>query len=456
MQQIWITTAHITLPEQPMRLGAIMCYANDHDDYEARLQAYADSVQMHYRHQLAPLPLTTYLTRHGRVELLNIAKTINLDEVKVIYFDEPPKATPIAKQDYLLRHVINDVVPFDRQFGRAPRLFAPDEIFKLLFPHRDIPANMFEKGYRDKPQPVFPQPESDTAVEEHDKHLFGEPLPPLNCYMIVDATRHWLFPPSRMDCRFECLFQGKLAEEDAAKSAPHLVEIIPDEHSDMMGLFSEKDALTTYSWEDKLGIFVQSRHDFDAVLLHFRRLVTQADENGKWHFFRFYDPVVLRQYMEVIAKSPEKLARFFGYDQRIVHAFASGYDDSFHYYSLKALPEATQSAPIMLTDWEIDGFAKQRWLESRENIADYALQTYPHIVETSDREQFLSDLDSGIKNGYSTETAAMRYALCKTKANKNKLDFSTVEAKINTLDCSADERAGKLWNELMQGEEYAE
>ncbi len=315
---------------------------------------------------------------------------------------------------------------------------------------------MFEKGWQDKPQPVFPPPVGDAELDALDKELFGEPLPSLKCYMIIDATRHWLFPPSSMKCRFACLFQGHLAEEDAAASAPHLVEVVPDEMSDLMGIFSNREALTTYSWEDKLGIFVHSRYDFDTVLQHFRRLVALPDEGGKWYFFRFYDPLVLRQYIETIACSPEKLARFFGYEKRVVHAFASGIDDSFHYYSLKALPDGAKSAPVVMMDWEKEGLAKQRWLNTRENIANYVLQTYPHIVDTEAKDTLLADLDRGVAKGYTTETATMRYALCKANAAKNNLDFSAVEARIRQLEGSADERANLLWNEFMQGEDGGE
>lgn len=133
-----------------------------------------------------------------------------------------------------------------------------------------------------------------------------------------------------------------------------------------MGLFSDEGAMTRFNWHEELGIFIHSRYDFDTVLHHLRHFPVMKDENGKWFFFRFYDPKVLRNYLDVIATSPEKLNKFFGYEKRIIHAFGSGIGDSFYYYQIKALPEDTRNIPIILTDFEIKGFKDKKWLETRE------------------------------------------------------------------------------------------
>ena len=255
----------------------------------------------------------------------------------------------------------------DRQFGRHPQIFAPDEIFKLLFPNTPIPPDMTQLGWSENHQePVFPSPVWDENTLKKDITLFGEPLPELKCYFILDANKHKLLEPESFHCRIENLFQGEFAEI-TKEIGPYLVEVIPSPdykaESELMGLFSDEGAMTRFNWHEELGIFIHSRYDFDTVLHHLRHFPVMKDENGKWFFFRFYDPKVLRNYLDVIATSPEKLNKFFGYEKRIIHAFGSGIGDSFYYYQIKALPEDTRNIPIILTDFEIKGFKDKKWLD---------------------------------------------------------------------------------------------
>ncbi|MBS9778363.1 MAG: DUF4123 domain-containing protein [Gammaproteobacteria bacterium] len=452
-ESVWLTYADVQQLNHSQRSAVVMLYANSRDDFQGKLLAFSERESIRFSYQLAPLEASTFFSRHGEIWLFNDVQSLGAKEVRIIYLDDELTTTQSKEsRDYLLRHTITDIDLLDEQFGRSPKLFAPNEIFKLLWPYLDIPANMFEAGWQDLPQPVFEAPITDEAVEDLDKEIFGEPLPPLRCYMLIDASQHELFPPHYPDYRIECLYQGELAEK-SQDIAPYLIEIIPDEFSGLQSLFSKKTELNEYNWEDNMGIFIHSRHDFDTVLHHLRRFVVLRDESDKWYFFRFYDPIVLRQYMEVIATHPDKLAKFFGYEKRIIHAFASGVDDTFNYYMLKFLPPV-EPIPIVMTDWEIEGLGRQRWNSARENIANYIIQTYSHIISSQQRKELLEDLDEAMRKGYDSEITTMRYALCKANAAKNQLDFVSVEAKIRDLNSvSANERADLLWAKFMQGEE---
>ena len=374
-------------------------------------------------------------------------------EVRVVELvGDKPKENFASETNYLLCHQINNVKLLDRQFGHHPKVFAPDEIFKLLFPNTPIPPDMTQLGWSENHQePVFPSPVWDENTLKKDITLFGEPLPELKCYFILDANKHKLLEPESFHCRIENLFQGEFAEI-TKEIGPYLVEVIPypdyKAESELMGLFSDEGAMTRFNWHEELGIFIHSRYDFDTVLHHLRHFPVMKDENGKWFFFRFYDPKVLRNYLDVIATSPEKLNKFFGYEKRIIHAFGSGIGDSFYYYQIKALPEDTRNIPIILTDFEIKGFKDKKWLETREKMVGYILKTYPHVYSPLEQEQLIKHLDEARNKNYIYETAIVQYAVAKQSAVKNGRDFATLEKQLEQEFPAPLARAIQLFNLL--------
>ncbi|TCP95251.1 hypothetical protein EDC44_11082 [Cricetibacter osteomyelitidis] len=152
----------------------------------------------------------------------------------------------------------------------------------------------------------------------------------------------------------------------------------------------------------------------------------------------------------IIANSPEKLSKFFGYDERIIHAFGSGYDDSFYYYQLKALPEDILPAPIMLTNWEIDGFKEQKWLETRENLAGYVLQTYPHLVAQEKLGELLDYLNEAYKKNYQARDAIMKYAVAKLVAKAKQYDFEMAEMRLTQQFNELANVANQLWSDIVE------
>ena len=388
---LWISTAYLQESPSTDKFVALLAFADSRETFEQLVKTTFNSEQTHYQYQLAPLKAEIFFQRHGQMWLAYQANGLKEGEVRVVELvGDKPKENFASETNYLLCHQINNVELLDRQFGRHPQIFAPDEIFKLLFPNTPIPPNMTQLSWSENHQePVFPSPVWDENTLKKDIALFGEPLPELKCYFILDANKHKLLEPERFHCRIENLFQGEFAEI-TKEIGPYLVEVIPypdyKAESELMGLFSDEGAMTRFNWHEELGIFIHSRYDFDTVLHHLRHFPVMKDENGKWFFFRFYDPKVLRNYLDVIATSPEKLNKFFGYEKRIIHAFGSGIGDSFYYYQIKALPEDTRNIPIILTDFEIKGFKDKKWLETREKMVGYILKTYPHVYSPLEQE----------------------------------------------------------------------
>ena len=450
---LWISTAYLQQSPSTDKFVALLAFADSRETFEQLVKTTFNSEQTHYQYQLAPLKAEIFFQRHGQMWLAYQANGLKEGEVRVIELvGDKPKENFASETNYLLCHQINNVKLLDRQFGRHPQIFAPDEIFKLLFPNTPIPPDMTQLGWSENHQePLFPSPVWDENTLKKDIALFGEPLPELKCYFILDANKHKLLEPESFHCRIENLFQGEFAEI-TKEIGPYLVEVIPypdyKAESELMGLFSDEGAMTRFNWHEELGIFIHSRYDFDTVLHHLRHFPVMKDENGKWFFFRFYDPKVLRNYLDVIATSPEKLNKFFGYEKRIIHAFGSGIGDSFYYYQIKALPEDTRNIPIILTDFEIKGFKDKKWLETREKMIGYILKTYPHVYSPLEQEQLIKHLDEARNKNYIYETAIVQYAVAKQSAVKNGRDFATLEKQLEQEFPAPLARAIQLFNLL--------
>ena len=450
---LWISTAYLQESPSTDKFVALLAFADSRETFEQLVKTTFNSEQTHYQYQLAPLKAEIFFQRHGQMWLAYQANGLKEGEVRVVELvGDKPKENFASETNYLLCHQINNVKLLDRQFERHPKIFAPDEIFKLLFPNTPTPPNMTQLGWSENHQePVFPSPVWDENTLKRDIALFGEPLPELKCYFILDANKHKLLEPESFHCRIENLFQGEFAEI-TKEIGPYLVEVIPypdyKAESELMGLFSDEGAMTRFNWHEELGIFIHSRYDFDTVLHHLRHFPVMKDENGKWFFFRFYDPKVLRNYLDVIATSPEKLNKFFGYEKRIIHAFGSGIGDSFYYYQIKALPEDTRNIPIILTDFEIKGFKDKKWLETREKMVGYILKTYPHVYSPLEQEQLIKNLDEARNKNYIYETAIVQYAVAKQSAVKNGRDFAALEKQLEQEFPAPLARAIQLFNLL--------
>ena len=450
---LWISTAYLQQPPSSDQFVALLAFADSRETFEQLVNTTFSTQKAHYYYQLAPLKAEVFFQRHGQIWLAYQANGLKEGEVRVVELaGEKPKEQFATETHYLLCHQINNVKLLDRQFGRHPKVFAPDEIFKLLFPNTPIPPDITQPGWSENWQePTFLMPVLDEKTLEKDTALFGEPLPELKCYFILDANKHKYLEPENFHCRIESLFQGEFAEI-TKDIAPYLVEVIPypddSSESELMGLFSDEGAMTRFNWHEELGIFIHSRYDFDTVLRHLRHFPVMKDENGKWFFFRFYDPKVLRNYLEVIATSPEKLNKFFGYEKRIIHAFASGIGDNFHYYQLKALPEDTRSIPILLTEFEVNGFKDKKWLETREYLMEYVLQEYPQLYSEENKNVLIKNLDEGFDKGYTYNIAILQYVVAKQSAVKNNIDFATLETQLKYTISTPLERAQELFAAL--------
>lgn len=122
-------------------------------------------------------------------------------------------------------------------------------------------------------------------------------------YAIADASRGPMTIPTTLQAMTDnvaCLYRGQALEEFGDDTA-WVVEIAPDE--------SVLDWLMDNGFGKRWSIFLRSTHRLADVVRHLRKFTMIEDQEGTVHFFRFYDPRTLRQYLPVF--TPEQSAAFF-------------------------------------------------------------------------------------------------------------------------------------------------
>ena len=172
-------------------------------------------------------------------------------------------ATQEEDQSWLHVEEIGPVTPLDAQFGVHPKKTVPDALHDALF---------------GQPEPT-----------EAERAAFGEDVPPLGTYAVLDAAKMPYLLTSLLESsglRYQSLFQGA-AQEELGEHAPYLVEL-KDCHDFTRRLFTGPDGINGL-WEKELGIFIRSRTSFDALRKHLRKFTRVQDEEGKWYYFRFWE-----------------------------------------------------------------------------------------------------------------------------------------------------------------------
>ena len=126
--------------------------------------------------------------------------------------------------------------------------------------------------------------------------------PRASIFAIVDAAREPAGPHQMEEAGVVhvSLFDGELGDmlKDAA---PHLAEF-PGESPFRTWWFEQ--------WGNSIGVLVEAPLTLGAVRRHLRTLTMVRDSTGQRHFFRFYDPRVLRVFLP--ACTSEELQRVFG------------------------------------------------------------------------------------------------------------------------------------------------
>jgi len=173
-------------------------------------------------------------------------------------------------EGYLHIEEIEGVGPLDSQFGVHPPKTVPDALYEPLFGQPDpTPAEVAQYGGAGK-------------------------VPPLHTYAILDAAKvvNFVEMLEASGLEYRCLFKGKAAEE-MRDVAPYVVRL--EEDVDFTrNLFSHdpEQEVPWFMWDREPGIYVRSRGSLEEMWRHFRKFTKVQDEDGKWFYFRFWEPIV--------------------------------------------------------------------------------------------------------------------------------------------------------------------
>ncbi len=348
-KEIWICHYNLSNGVYGVALG----YANTREDFSQHMSLYCQASGVSETHQLAPLPLRTWITRHGMSwDYWHFAEQLSEHNPFVFIpkqtLEEPH--TPIAQQSYLIEHqqTINEL---GEQFGHRFPLAVPSVL-------NDSKQNGF-----------FAQMDwyADYLDEESAPKMDRfEDMECPNYYLVIDAKQSFFFPTDFIDnLPSECLYKGK-SYESASDIAPYLVQLQvgdSDSRSFVQRLFTQHENTMFGYWDINPAIFIRSHQDFDSVFNHLRKFTHLFGENSygeeKWYFFRFYDPEILAPYLRGIANYPNHLMAFFGVksdENRIIESFGARVDEQFYRFAPEPLPEGTISAKIEYGELEKEIF----------------------------------------------------------------------------------------------------
>lgn len=167
------------------------------------------------------------------------------------YWDPLSESAPTSSAPACRIHAIDGVVPLDVQFGVGKPKVVPDALREPLFGQLNAT--------------------------------------PLHTYAILDAGKIPNLPEllDTSGLAHRCLFKGD-AFDTLKNVAPWIVQLEKDA-TFTRNLFTQSDA-PWHVWDTEPGIYVRSAADFDAVWQHFRKFTMVQNEDGKWFYFRFWEP----------------------------------------------------------------------------------------------------------------------------------------------------------------------
>lgn len=223
--------------------------------------------------------------------------------VQDAWFDDPwlstskiSRANASGKTNLRIETIWN-IEPLDAQLGVASKKAVPDALADALF---------------GQPEPTIA--EISASESEPDS------LPSLRTFAILDAAKVTNLPEllERSELEHRCLFIGQ-AFEDLKNVAPWIVQLEPDS-AFTRNLFTRSDAYW-HIWDAAPGIYLRSRESLDSIWRHFRKFTRIQDEQGKWFYFRLWEP---RWTAHVMQALPEDQAKQIMSPLFVVYAIIPG------------------------------------------------------------------------------------------------------------------------------------
>ncbi|WP_208348651.1 DUF4123 domain-containing protein [Pseudaestuariivita rosea] len=305
---------------------------------------------------------------------------IDYDGINFNQWDMATEPQTAPDSPGLIIETIDGVEPLDDQFGVDPKKTVPDALYDSLF---------------GQPTP--------TAAEF--QAVSGGRL--LHTYAILDAAKVPNLPEllASSDLEHSCLFKGQ-AQDDLGHAAPWLVRMLEDRRL-TRNLFTHDEKTNDamgYQWAREPGVFVRTTADFEAVWKHFRRFTKVQAENGKWHFFRFYDPAVASPFFEHNRLDTSLCDTFFKSNDITIQSLISvrGLTGKADIFKPTASETSIKRPPhLTLTDQQLIPFRMTQADKDITSMAQNLRQDFPNELHTQSDTQ----LHQAIKTSINRMTA---------------------------------------------------
>lgn len=379
--KIWLTHYHLSPQHTPSstRTAYLLCLAHNVEDYHQQITTYLAEQQLNGQAQLEPLPIQTWLTRHGfEAKLWRAAQEISSEApLLCLYTQDETENSGLHAEAYLNQQSIQ-FTPFT-EFVVQDAI--PQEVRSFFFSDFD--------GLGEYHQ-ILNQDEHKREREERTQNI-------PHFYAVVDCAKAVSFP-HRLESagRLENLYTGNLGQtlED---QAPYLLEFDPYQQETvafLQRLFRQSESSVFSHWEINPVIFIKSQKSFDEVYRHLRKWTHLYDPNSeKWYFFRFYDPLVLNRYLPQLSHYPAQLAALFGVKtataepsnnppepEQIIEAFGLRVENEFISFRLHPLPENTLPAKIELGEIERSAFDQVSWEKLSQKLIAMLLPYFSDVT----------------------------------------------------------------------------
>lgn len=189
-------------------------------------------------------------------------------------------------------NALHHVQPFDAQFGAWPKKYTPVQLNDYLF------------GALTGDQSICPK-----------------------TYAILDSAKVLGLAEriAASGLEFRSLFKGATAEE-LESVAPYLVTL--NARHDLTRQLFTRAGQPSDLWDAAPGIFIRSDLTFHDIWRHFRKFTRVQDDNGKWYYFRFWEPQWIAATLTEMP--PSDVVRFMAGIQLIIATCPDGTVDLIH------------------------------------------------------------------------------------------------------------------------------
>ncbi|MBN6061991.1 DUF4123 domain-containing protein [Aggregatibacter actinomycetemcomitans] len=422
--QIRLTHYHLSRQDKPAstRTAYLLCLAADTQDYQRQINTYLAEQGLTGQAQLAPLPIQSWLSRHGfEAKLWRAAQQITTETPLLCLYTEAEAENHGQHFETYLNQQSVHFEPFT-EFIVAEVM--PREVRTFFF------ADFEGLGEYHK---ILNQ-------DEHKRERENQVQRPPHFYAVVDCAKAVSFP-SRLKTagRLENLYTGSLGQA-LEEQAPYLLEFDPYQQETvafLQRLFRRGESKVFSHWAINPVIFLKSRKGFDEVYRHLRKWTHLYDpDREKWYFFRFYDPLVLNRYLSELSHYPAQLAALFGvktplseasgapaksYEQeQIIEAFGLRVEEEFISFRLNPLADNTLPAKIELGKVEKQAFAYEKWLNTKVKLKSMATE---HIdnVDSDIIDKWLEEAKS--RNIAQSQREYWFYLIGRLIAENNEWDY---------------------------------